>query len=320
VGGTAGCGALAVSPRPAPIALLAGVVCGLVCWLAYAIPPASTSDFTPLWVGARAMVAGADPYTVVPTTGTRYPLYYPLPGVMLALPLAALPFPWARVAWAVISGAAFALAALRFGRGLGPALLSACFLNALVQGQWSPLLTAGVVLPWLSAIWIAKPSIGAALFTAYPERRALVGGAVLLAMSFLIFPGWPGRWLESLQETNHVAPILRPGGFLLLLAWLRWRRAEGRLLGTLACIPHTIGLYEALPLFLIARNRWQGYALAGLSYLAAFGQAIMMPRLPGTSWESLSEARWPFVFLCLYLPALLLLLLDQAPDEPPRPA
>ncbi|HEY9505010.1 MAG TPA: hypothetical protein VIQ27_03480 [Gemmatimonadales bacterium] len=295
--------------RRLALALLAGVIAGVVCWLAYLLPPPSTSDFEPVWSGARALISGRDPYAVVPTGGTRYPLYYPLPAVILGLPFGALPFPAARVLWAGLSGAVFLLAALRYRRGMLTALLSANLLNALVQGQWSPLLTAAAVFPALSWVWAAKPSIGAALFAAYPSRRALLGGLLMLAVSLAVFPSWPFRWIEALRETNHVAPVMRPGGILLLLALLRWRQAEGRLLAGLACVPQTIGLYETLPLFLIPRTRWQGYALAGLSFAAAFGQALVVPRIPGTSWEAINTARWPFIFFFLYLPALLILFL-----------
>ncbi|HEU4523810.1 MAG TPA: hypothetical protein VFR62_02255 [Gemmatimonadales bacterium] len=284
--------------------LVAGAVAGLLCWIAYRIPPASTSDFEPLWVAARALRAGQDPYDVVPTMGTRYPLYYPLPAVLLSWPLGLLSFSWARVLWAALGAAVFVLAALRYQRGLLPALLSASFLNAVIQGQWSPLLTAAAVLPALSWIWAAKPSVGAALFAAYPNRRAVLGGLVLVGLTLAVFPVWPMRWLEALRETNHVAPIARPGGVLLLLAILRWRLPEGRLLAGMACVPQTIGLYEALPLFLIPRSRWQGYLLAGLSYVAAFAQVLVVPRQPGVSWEATNAERWPFAFCFLYLPAL----------------
>jgi hypothetical protein len=284
------------------------VIAGVVCWVAYLIPPPSTSDFEPLWVGGRALLAGLDPYAVVPTTGTRYPLFYPLPAVLVSLPMAALPFALAKAFWAALGAAVFVVAALRYRRGLLPALLSASFLNAVIQGQWSPLLTAAAVLPGLSWIWVAKPSVGAALFAAFPHRRAFAGAAVLVLLSFLAFPDWPMRWLEALRDTNHVAPVVRPGGIVLLLALLRWRLPEGRLLAGLACVPQTIGLYEALPLFLIPRSRWQGYALAASSYAAAFAQALLVPRLPDVSWEATNAARWPFVFGFLYLPALVILL------------
>jgi hypothetical protein len=297
------------------LALLAGVVAAVVCWLAYRLPPPSTSDFEPVWIGTRALISGLDPYAVVPTAGTRYPLYYPLPAVLLGSPFGAFSFPAARVLWAAVCGATFTLAALHYRRGLVTALLSANLLNAVVQGQWSPLLTAAAVLPALSWVWAAKPSIGAALFVAYPSRRALFGCLLLTGISLAVFPAWPLRWADALRETNHIAPIVRPGGIVLLLALVRWREAEGRLLAALACVPQTIGLYETLPLFLIPKTRWQGYALAGLSYVAAFGQAVAMPRLPGMTWEAMNASRWPFIFLLLYLPALLMVLLARGGDR-----
>jgi hypothetical protein len=81
-------------------------------------------------------------------------------------------------------------------------------------------------------------------------------------------------------------------------------------------VPQTIGLYETLPLFLIPRTRWQGYALAVLSYLAAFGQVLLVPRLPNSSWETNNAARWPFMFVLQYLPALIMLFVPGQQDSP----
>jgi hypothetical protein len=284
--------------------------------LAYRLPPASTSDFELVWVGARALLAGRDPYAVVPTTGTHYPLFYPLTAILVGVPFAAFAFPVARVLWAILSGAAFAWAALRYGRGLPTALLSANFLNAVIQGQWSPLLIAAALVPALSWLLAAKPSIGAALFVAFPSRRAVVAGFGLVAVALVVYPTWPLRWLESLHTVVHVSPVRSPGGFILLLALLRWRRPEARLLAVLACVPQIIGLYETLPLFLIPRTRWQGYALAGLSYVAAFGQVAAVPRTPGMPLETMLAARWPFMLFCLYLPALVMVLLPERAKAP----
>jgi hypothetical protein len=296
---------------------LVGLGSGLVCWLAYRLPPPSTSDFEQIWLGARVLLAGADPYAVVPTTGTRFPLFYPLTAVVVGIPFAPLPFAAARVLWAAATGAVFACAALRYGRGLPVALLSAGFLNAIVQGQWSPLLTAAVVLPSLSWLLAAKPSLGAALFAGFPTRRAVIGGLALVGLTLVISPRWPIRWLEGLSATTHMTPLLvRPGGFLLLLALIRWRLPEARMLAALGCVPQTIGLYETLPLFLVPRTRWQGYALAALSYVAAFAQVAIIPRLPGMSLDDLLAGRWPVMLLCLYLPALIMVLLPrrEAPE------
>jgi hypothetical protein len=301
--------------------LAAGLISGFVCWLAYRLPPPTTSDFDQIWLGARVLVSGADPYAVVPTTGTHYPLFYPLPAVLVGIPFAAFPLLAARVLWAAASGVALAWAALRYGRGLPVALLSASFLNAVIQGQWSPLVTAAAVVPALSWALVVKPSIGAALFAAFPNRWAVIGGLLLLGVSLVVYPTWPARWADGLRAATHMMPIAaRPGGFLLFLALIRWRQPEARLLAAMACVPQTLGLYETLPLFLIPRTRWQGYALAGLSYLAAFAQVAAVPRLPGMPLDAMFAARWPFIFVCLYCPALVMVLLprpveDRAPSD-----
>jgi hypothetical protein len=177
------------------------------------------------------------------------------------------------------------------------------------------LLTGAAVLPALSWAFAAKPTIGAALFAAFPSRQALVGGLVLTGLAFLIQPRWPAEWWHALGAGTHMSPIVaRPAGFLVLLALIRWREPEARLLVALGCVPQTLGLYETLPLFLVPRTRWQGYGLAGLSYVAAFAQAALVPRLPGMPLDQLMAARWPVVFGCLYLPALAMLLLSRRPD------
>jgi hypothetical protein len=191
-------------------------------------------------------------------------------------------------------------------------MLSASFLHALVLNQWSPILTAGAVIPWLGLFWVAKPSVGTAMLAAYPSRGALLGSALLLLSSFLVEPEWPARWYDALRSSQHASPILQPGGIILLLAVLRWRRPEARLLLGLACVPQTIGLYETLPLFLIPRTRRPAYVLAVLTYVAAFAQAIVFPRLPGMSLEQNLANRWPVILGLVYVPALVILFLQPA--------
>jgi hypothetical protein len=124
-------------------------------------------------------------------------------------------------------------------------------------------------------------------------------------LSFVLLPSWPLDWLAALRHTNHVPPVLRPYGWVLLLAFLRWRTPEGRLLGLLALVPQTTGLYEALALFLIPRTRWEGYGLAACSYGVAFVQGEWAYHL--TIAQGMAE-RWPVIFVGLWLPALALVL------------
>ena len=110
----------------------------------------------------------------------------------------------------------------------------------------------------------------------------------------------------------HAPPLLRPGGFLLLAALLRWRRPEARLLAALCCLPHVTTLYETVPLFLVTSNRHQAYLLLVLSYVAAVVQAWLVPT--GSLLEQV-VGRWPVLLLLLYLPALVMVMLR--PNEAP---
>jgi hypothetical protein len=240
--------------------------------------------------------------------------------VLFLVPIARLPLELARAIWAGLGAALFTAAGLRYGRGLFVALLSASFLNTVVQGQWSTYLTAAAVLPWLGFMWTGKPSISAALFVGFPSRQAIIGGVVLVAVSLLLRPTWPGEWLGAIRNAELLPLVARPGGLLLLLALLRWRLPEGRLLAALACVPQTVGLYETLPLFLIPRSRWQGYLLAILSYAAAFWAVLLYPQPQGQPVEAVHSYRWPVLFVCLYAPALLMVLLRRDPSSMHHPA
>jgi hypothetical protein len=176
-------------------------------------------------------------------------------------------------------------------------------------------MTAGAAVPWLSVFWVCKPGIGLALWCGYPSRWAVIGGVVLLAVSFIVMPTWLMEWRKSLGSPVHAPPLLRPGGALLLLALLRWRRPEARMLAALCCAPHVTTLYETVPLFLIPANRYQAYLLLVLSYIAAVAQVWLAP----TGWllEQV-QGRWPALLLLLYLPALVMVLLR--PNEAPAKA
>jgi hypothetical protein len=152
-----------------------------------------------------------------------------------------------------------------------------------------------------------KPSIGAALWIWRPTRSAVAGAVALLVLSLLIVPGWPAEWLAALHRTNHIAPVLKPWGWVLLLAAIRWRTPEGRLLLALACIPQTTSLYESLPLFLVCRRRWDAYLLAVLSHVAALVQSQYYSA-PGQVLETVIANRWPVFLVTLWLPALVMVL------------
>ncbi|HEX5386821.1 MAG TPA: hypothetical protein VFW66_08995 [Gemmatimonadales bacterium] len=270
------------------------------------------ADFDQFHAAARALAAGTDPYRLFPNAWWPFHLFYPLPAVLLALPLASFALPIARAAWIGLSAAVlcFALSRERW-RLLTLASGSAVF--ALAAGQWTPLCLAALFLPAISGLWIAKPTIGLAAFIARPNRGAVIGGLLLLAASLAIMPAWPRAWLHSLSGTISVIPLARPGGFLLLAALVRWRRPEARLLLALAAVPQTTALYETLMLFAVPRSPRELALLGAASWVALY----FVIGIPGPiSAAALTAREWPILLACVWLPALALILLRPNRAEP----
>jgi len=265
------------------------------------------SDFDQLWIAARALLERSDPYQAVLASGNQYPLYYPLPGVLLVLPLAPLPLGVARIAFAAATGFIAGYGLRRLGAWAWLALLSPVWWAAAIQGQVAPALAGAALVPSLGLVLAAKPTVGLALWLSRPTARAAVSAAVITVLSVLLWPSWPLTWLRTVQEATHfVAPVQRPGGVLLLLALLRWRTPQGRLLAAWALIPRTESMYDLLPLLLVADSA----AGAGLfvvgTVLALLGLSILVPPVPDLSARI--DNNWPVLFACVYLPALLIVL------------
>jgi len=297
-------------------AVAIGLVVAFLVWVGEAPPSPPRTDWDYFWVAARALVHGQDPYggvaAEVAAGRLDVPLYYPATAPLILAPLGALSRRLAFALWAGggIGLLAFALAKQGMWRLWG--LLSAPVLVATFQGQWSTWLTAGAVLPWLGFVWAAKPSIGLALFAGWPSRSAAIGGALVVLLSLIVVPGWVGEWLNVIRGTPHyLAPILRPGGFLLLLAFLRWRRPEARMLGALALIPHTTNPYDMVPLLLIPQSRLELAAFMGLGYIA---QALIKAPARVPPYDPLDlpvrwlAMNWMTFLLLVYLPCLLMVL------------
>lgn len=289
----------------------AGVTAALLAWTVWSRPQPQPSDLAPVWAGARAFLHGQSPYDAVrPGTGydLGYPLLYPLTAVLALLPLALLPLRWVDP---IFVGLAFALFmwATTAGKRVTPAVVALVSLPALMTlqtSQWSPLLTGAALLPWFGFLLIAKPTIGLALFAAYPNWRSALGCSLLLVASIVVAPGWIGEWRAGLGTAPHVmAPIARPGGLLVLLAALKWRRPEARLLVALACVPHTTAPYETIPLFLVAGTWLEASGLWALALAAYVMQRAMGPYASQAAYWA-GGAQW--IVLLMYLPCAALVL------------
>lgn len=290
-------------------ALGIGIVAGAWTFWLRASGHYTFSDFDQLWLGARAITAGADPYIVVPRD-TRWPLYYPMPAILIALPFTLLPMALASAVWTALGFAllAFALSA----RGFWPLVLLATppAISAANLAQWTPILTAAVLLPWLAWLGVGKPTTGAALLGGWatPQRMALnaIPALVLVVLSFALRPAWFGEWLTAVRSAQHFVPlILRPGGFVMLAALVRWRWPEARMLLLLACVPMTMAAYDAVPLFLIPRTRREIIAVAVLACVAG----VLADRIPeGQTFVAWANQGSTILFLWCFFPALAIVL------------
>lgn len=277
----------------------------------YFLTPDFGTDFDLLYHAAEHLVRGVNPYPIA-TQWFPYPLFYPIPAVLLAVPFTVLPVELARVVFDLIVGWVFAYALWRYR---GPyallAVLSGAYLFALRNGQTTPLMVGASLIPALGFLLAVKPNTSLALWVARPSRLAVYGGAAFLLLGLFVLPTWPRDWWMALQSENShlLPPVLRPFGFLLLLAALRWRTPAGRLLLAIALIPQNTLPHELVSLALIpttllgmaiyAVGTWiaVGYSAVGMHHATSIAQ-----------WTAMS---WPSAFLAVHLPMLYLVLRQQ---------
>jgi len=296
-------------------AALAGVVAASFVYALYARQTRSViSDWDPTWVGTQALLHGRSPYAAILVPPWPNYLLYPLPALLLTVPFTFIPLAVARALFAGIGAAAFTFVVTARGRWTLYLLISGAMLWSWIDVQWPPLLMAAALVPNFSWMLAAKPTLGLALWCAYPNRKAVIWGLVFVGLCFLVRPGWVAEWLVSVARTPHKAHVLRPGGFLLLLSLLRWRRPEARLLAVLSLMPQTTALYEALPLALAAERKVEAAAFATLTMVAHL-LYLLGPQGP---WPVGAEYQW-WVMLCLiYLPVLALVLSRSNTAGDPR--
>lgn len=251
---------------------------------------------------------GTDPYGSIGPGRSfdwPYPLLYPFTAVLALTPFAALSMHATDTVFIVLSVALLTWTLTR-DRVLDPRLLvfySFPFLMALQNAQWSILLAGAAFVPALGFLLACKPTIGAALWIAYPDRRSAIGCLVFAAVSVAMFPQWIGEWRIALQSAQFIsAPVLLFPGVAVLAAALRWRRPEARLLLALGCLPHQPVLYEALLLFLIPATWLEAIVLwIGTALVARFGVGFV-----GTTHAAVVQTTW--LNWCAFLPCTLMVL------------
>jgi hypothetical protein len=273
------------------------------------------SDFAMLHAGAEAWQRGIDPYKHI-GPGRDYdlpfPLVYPFTALLAAVPFTWLPAPDA--CFVAFGSALFGWAIFGRSRGVWLACLTPAFILNVQMSQWSALLIGAALVPGWSFLLACKPTIGAALFAAYPSRRTFLAGAAFAVVSVMLLPTWPVDWIANLPTATHTrAPVTFWGGPLILIALYRWRDPGARLLVALSLVPHTPELYESLPLFLIPSTVGESALLALLNWGVVMARQQSSPAPDYVSDMALT-GQW-MVWL-LYLPCLVFVLRKRPQQLP----
>jgi len=295
--------------------IVIGLAAGIACYFTLISRGWQAADFTFSWRAGQALLERENPYQVIIPSG-EYPLqtyfYYPLTSA-----LAAIPFYWfyPELAGAVffgLSSALMAYALTQDGYYRLPIFLSSPFWVALAVCQWSPLIFAASILPWLKWSLACKPNIGLAGFLYNPSWRGLLQITLFLGLSLVILPGWFMDWIGITRGIEgHPPPIfLLPLGPLLLLSIFFWRKPEGRLLLALSVIPQLLFFYDQILIWLVPRSLRANLLFAGLSWVAYFGWKLFRT-IPAIGEIFAQPAQ--FILALIYIPALVMLFVYEKP-------
>ncbi len=286
------------------VAVALGLVCGLMSFASTFRAGFRGQDFGIFWTAARILLSGGNPYHAIVLADGGPAFFYPIPALVLVAPFAALPVHIAGPGFVALSCGLLAFVVTRDGWWRLVMFLSGSMLCSVTAAGWSPLVTVAFFATgamWLGAV---KPNIGLAMLAHRPSLRAALIMLAVAVVSLVVLPTWPLDWLASVRASRvHFAPIVAPGGFLLLLAALKWRRPEARLLLAMALLPSSPVVYEALPLFVIPAT-WRQMLILSATTMGAY---LSTRTYAGDVFSFMQHGRSLVVWTC-YLPALVMVL------------
>src|SRR4029078_11379358 len=181
------------------LGLRAALIAGLL------LPLTHGADFAQFHFHARKWLSGGDAYAggfpvMRATRVVPEPFFYPFPTLLAIAPFALLPLGLAVATFVGVSSALLAYAVITRCPERLPLFLGSGFFVALVLGQWSPIVTATLIIPALGWLCVLKPNLGLAATASNPTKVAIIGGGALLAATLLIQPNWPAEWLRNLHS------------------------------------------------------------------------------------------------------------------------
>jgi hypothetical protein len=276
-----------------------GVASGAFCWFLMKHLHQDAADFRWSLRLAQRLLARQNPYD------TPFE-QYPLTSALFALPFVSLqPELAAGFFWGISSFLlAFGLTRHSYTRLL--IFFAYPYWAGLLSVQWSPLIAASAFFPLLLPATMAKPQVGLPVFLTRLSRRGLLACAVVGLISLAVKPNWPLLWFRQMENYNHFIPILVLPGALLMLALLRYRDRDARLLFLSSLMPQR-WFFDSFTLWLIPQSRREIVWTVFFSWGAGIWRWYHIP----SSFTQVG--RYTVIFL--YLPMLVVLLLRRRPNN-----
>jgi hypothetical protein len=287
-------------------ALIFAALACLALFLTFVESPSRHTDFSNVWFGAKALLEGRNPYALIGPgreLDMQYPLIYPAPSLILALPFAILGEKIAAMLFVGVSVMLLVYGITKDGWHRIPILLSAAFLDSVTAAQWTILLTAALFLPLIAAFAPCKPQTGAAAISGLTSRRdflaALVSGGIALAVSFILLPDWYRDWVASLRSANVVLiPARYAIGAASLTVLVRWRRPEAWVIAVTALLPQTFMWYSGLMLLALASTYREAVVVSIISTLGYLTATLVVLSNPA----HVGEIAWSIYLATTFLP------------------
>jgi hypothetical protein len=273
-----------------------------------------------VWYAAHAILRGADPYTQI-GPGLAFPrdwrLAYPLTAGVVTVPLS-LPEVVASALFACLGTACLAWTLMRYGYSPLFGFVAYPVREALYAARWSPLQAALLAIPRSPCSTPQNRRLTPPTSLCGRDGPSSAGSPSRRSHSSSSRHGWRTGWAALARYRAQVAPVeplhvlvTFPGGVVVLLCLLRWRRPEARLVTALACMPISLTSYELVPLLLVPRTFWESATLVTLSYVHQHATTWFVS-LPSTLDEYVA-VRAQLTIAGLYLPTTVMIL--KRPNE-----
>lgn len=284
---------------------LGAASCCLSYWLQTYTSKVPGGDF--LWAmrAGAELFNGQDPYARTPGP---HMLPYPLPAAFVGFPFSFFPPAIGAGLFFGLSAGVLVFVLTRRHASRPLILLAMPFWFAMVWAQWSPLIMAAAFIPALLPVILIKPQIALPVGLTHWSKSGLYACLAVMAISLAIYPTWPLVWLSQIQAGQHYYqryfPFLSlPFGPLLLLALLRWREPDARLLFMISLFPQR-HFYDSFVLWLIPKSKREIIPTAILSW-GAYVWKHLYPTMETQTVGSVSV-------LFFFLPMLFIILSRQA--------